>query len=174
MSSLALSDLLHAGPGALDAMHRAQVRRDPWPDVASFERARYPLELRRAAAVQWAARARAEYGSVHQFTQLAHTLATARVGLPLLGALARLITDEVRHAELCAALALACDPDASAHTLRFPTPTTPWPAPPSTVEREPLQAWAARAILVACCLGETLSRPMLDAIATRASDPVAE
>ena len=39
---------------------------------------------------------------------------------------------------------------------------------------EPLLAWAAGALLVACCLGETLSRPMLEAIALQASDPLAE
>jgi len=173
-SERALPDMLDACSGSLDAMHRGQIRRDPWPDFASFDRERYPAELRRTGAVQWAARARAEYGSVHQFTQVSHALTTARVALPLLGSLARLITDEVRHAEICAAMALACDPEASARTLRFPPPRTPWPAPPSGHAREPLLTWAARAILVACCLGETLSRPMLEAIATRATDPIAE
>ncbi|HBP22382.1 MAG TPA: hypothetical protein DEA08_31950 [Planctomycetes bacterium] len=170
----ALDDMLGPAQGSLGAMHRAQVRRDPWPDFAAFERERYPAALRRAAAVQWAGRARAEYGSVHQFSQVTHALASARVALPLLGGLSRLITDEVRHAELCAAMALACDPKASEHTRRFPPPTTPWQDPPPGDEREPLLAWAAGALLVACCLGETLSRPMLEAIALQASDPLAE
>ena len=164
-----------AGAGdRLGAMHRAQIRRDPWPAFEAFARDDYPYELRRAAAVQWAGRARAEYGSVHQFTQVAHALTRARTALPLLGSLARLITDEVRHAEICADMALACDPDPSARTLRFPTPKAPWPTAPKADDREPLVAWAARAILVACCLGETLSRPMLEAIALLATDPVAE
>ena len=169
-----LDDMLGAAEGSLGAMHRAQVRRDPWPDFAAFERERYPLELRRAAAVQWAGRARAEYGSVHQFSQVTHALACGRVALPLLGGLSRLITDEVRHAEICAAMALACDPEASEHTRRFPPPRTAWPRPPQGDEREPLLAWAAGAILIACCLGETLSRPMLEAIALQATDPLAE
>ncbi|MEZ6186919.1 MAG: hypothetical protein R3F62_18145 [Planctomycetota bacterium] len=172
MSEPALPDLLQAGSERLLAMHRAQVHRAPWPDPEVFDPARYPRELRRAAAVQWAGRARAEYGSVHQFTQVAHALCVARVPLTLFGSLARLITDEVRHAELCAATALAIDPEATARTLRLPSPRTPWKAPPLGDAREPLLAWASRAILVACCLGETLSRPMLEAIALRATDPL--
>jgi hypothetical protein len=35
-------------------------------------------------------------------------------------------------------------------------------------------AWAADAILTACCFGETLSRPMLEAIAVVATDPMPE
>src|SRR5688572_4851025 len=95
----------------LARIHRAQIHREPWPDFAGFEPARYPAELRRAAAVQWAGRARAEHGSVHQFSAIAHALCEARCELPLLGALARLQTDEVRHAELCAETALACWPE---------------------------------------------------------------
>ena len=34
--------------------------------------------------------------------------------------------------------------------------------------------WTARAIVVACCLGETLSKPMLDAVAVVSTDPLPE
>jgi len=159
-------------------MHRVQVHRDPWPDFASFDPDRYDAAMRRAAAVQWAGRARAEHGSIHQFTQLAHALANARVPLHLHGALARLITDEVRHAELCAELAIACWPEGRAQSpavFDWPPPRAPWPDPPGPDAGDTaLLGWAAEAITVACCLGETLSRPMLEAIAVVATDPIAE
>ncbi|HET6584688.1 MAG TPA: hypothetical protein VFG69_14620, partial [Nannocystaceae bacterium] len=159
-------------------MHRVQVHRDPWPDFASFDPHRYEPALRRSAAVQWAGRARAEHGSIHQFTQLAHALANARVPMSLHGALARLITDEVRHAELCAELALALWPEGREREpaiFSWPRPSAPWRAPPAiTDDEQPLFAWAAEAIAVACCLGETMSRPMLEAIAVVATEPVAE
>lgn len=168
----ALREMLAATREPLRAMHLGQVRRDPWPEFEGFARGEYSEELRRAAAVQWAGRARAEHGSVHQFSGLSHALCEARAPLHVLGSLARLITDEVRHMELCAEMARACCPD---ETFDWPHPKLPWPpAPPIGEGREPVLAWAARAILVACCLGETLSRPMLDAIATVATDPVAE
>lgn len=162
----------------LQHIHRAQVHRDPWPDFGAFAADRYGEPLRRAAAVQWAGRARAEHCSIQQFTQLAHTLSNARVPLHLHGALARLVTDEVRHAELCAEMAHACWPEGRCHDARsfaWPTPTLPWSEPPPlTAEEADLLGWAAEAIAVACCLGETLSRPMLDAISVVATDPIAE
>lgn len=161
----------------LASMHRVQVHRDPWPDFAAFDVASYDVALRRAAAVQWAGRARAEHGSIHQFTQLAHALANTRAPLRVLGALARLITDEVRHAELCAEMALACWPEGrtdGAKVFAWPAPSSPWPAPPAPTDEAASNAWAAEAIAIACCLGETMSRPMLEAIAVVATDPVAE
>lgn len=162
---------------SLAAMHRNQVRRAPWPEFADFERERYPVGLREQAAVQWAGRAQAEYGSVHQFTQVAHALSEARVPLSILGALARLITDEVRHAELCAEMAEACAPGISAErhpAFGFPTPRAPWARTPFDQGEPALLAWAAEAILIACCLGETISRPMLEALAVVTTDPIPE
>jgi hypothetical protein len=162
----------------LGRMHRAQVHRDPWPDFATFDPARYDATLRRAAAVQWAGRARAEHGSVQQFTLLAHVLCNVRVELPVLGALARLVTDEVRHAELCAAMGLACWPEGMASepaVFRWDRPRLPWAGPPALGDDPtPTLAWAAEAILVSCCIGETLSRPMLEAIAVVATEPLAQ
>jgi hypothetical protein len=161
----------------LGRMHRAQVHRDPWPDFASFEPARYDARLRRAAAVQWAGRARAEHGSVQQFTILAHALCNVRIELPVLGALARLTTDEVRHAELCAEMGLAVWPEGKASepaVFRWDRPRLPWGGPPVLADDPtPTLAWAAEAVLVSCCIGETLSRPMLEAIAVVATDPLA-
>lgn len=166
---------LHLGknaPPRMEAMHRAQVHRDRWPDFAAFDGERYPEALRRAAAVQWAGRARNEHGSVHQFSALTHAFCEARVPVPFLGALARLITDEVRHAELCTAMALACDPDGrDGKAFRWPRPRAPWPDAPRDDDQAILR-WAADAIACACCIGETLSRPLLAAVETLATDPV--
>lgn len=162
----------------LTRIHQGQVHRDPWPDFASFDPSAYPSAQRRHAAIQWAGRARAEHGSIQQFSGLAHALATARIELELLGCLGRLITDEVRHAQLCAAMALVVYPEGrvdDAHIFGWPTPREPWvPAPGRGSDDEQALAWAASAILTACCLGETLSRPMLDALVVVSTDPVAE
>jgi hypothetical protein len=162
----------------LGRMHRAQVHRDPWPDFTEFDPSRHDADLRRAAAVQWAGRARAEHGSVHQFSIVCHALCNARLPLQVLGAAARLITDEVRHAELCAGMALACfdeGREGEPAIFRWDPPAAPWPDPPPRGEDlQPLLGWAAEAILISCCIGETLSRPMLEAIAVVTTEPLAE
>jgi hypothetical protein len=115
---------------------------------------------------------------VHQFTALAYVLSEARAPLIVLGALARLITDEVRHAELCAEAAHRICPeglDEQSAMFQWPAPRLPWPRPPEPDRDESARvAWAADAILTACCFGETLSRPMLEAIAVVATDPMPE
>lgn len=169
-----LQDLTRDCGQTLAAVHRTQVRRDPWPDFAAFERERYSADLLLEGAKNWAARARAEYGSIHQFSQVSHVLATARAPLALLGALARLLTDEARHADLCFQMAKACDPTLDREGFPWSPPRVPWEEPPLEGSDSERLAWTSRAILVACCLGETLSRPMLDAIALVATDPVAE
>ncbi|MGB1017073.1 MAG: hypothetical protein ACPG4T_23250, partial [Nannocystaceae bacterium] len=166
--------LAQASP-RLGNIHRQQVRREPWPDFASFDGSHYTLELRREAARHWATRAVAEYGSIHQFSAVTHILCTAQVGLEFLGPLARLMTDEVRHAELCARMAMTCDPqgpEASPNGFQWDTPAAPWPEPDKHGDRESLLTWAARAILVACCLGETITRPMYDALLVVCTDSV--
>ncbi|HJL01291.1 MAG TPA: hypothetical protein RMH85_16595 [Polyangiaceae bacterium LLY-WYZ-15_(1-7)] len=171
---------------ALGAMHRHQIRREPWPDFDAFDPGAYPRELRRHAAWHWVSRAQAEHGSVHQFSAVTHALCEARAPVELLGALARLITDEVRHVELCGQAALAFFPEGGGDGRLFAwrTPRAPWPDAPEPPGRDvdaetrearelALRGWASRAILTACCLGETLSKPMLDALAVVATDPVA-
>lgn len=170
--------MLRPASERLGRMHRSQVHRDPWPDFSTFEPSRYDAKLRRAAAVQWAGRARAEHGSVQQFSILAHALCNARIELHVLGALARLMTDEVRHAELCAEMGLAVWPEGKQGepaVFRWDRPRLPWVAPPALGDDvTPTLAWAAEAVLVSCCIGETLSRPMLEAIAVVATEPLAQ
>lgn len=168
---------------ALGNMHRHQVHRDPWPDFAAFDPSRYDAALRRRAGWHWISRAQSEHGSVHQFSAVLHALCEARAPAEVLGGLARLITDEVRHVELCAAAARAIYPEGeqSAVLFRWRTPRAPWPDAPRTRSERPdeateheIRGWAARAILTACCLGETMSKPMLEAVAVVSTDPLAE
>ena len=58
-------------------------------------------------------------------------------------------------------------PRVEPRVFRWPQPRPPWRDPPSPRESsdpEPRLAWASEAILTACCLGETLSKPMLEAL----------
>jgi hypothetical protein len=176
--------MLEPAGDRLGGVHRLQVHREPWPDFAAFDPRAWPTAQRRDAAIQWAGRARNEHGSVQQFAQLSQVLATARVELELLGCLARMITDEIRHAELCAAMAQTIWPEglrSEAEVFRWPQPRAPWPDPPLSAaaaseddDPEPLLAWACAAILTACCLGETLSKPMLEALVVVSTEPLAE
>jgi hypothetical protein len=162
----------------LGKIHNRQVHRAPWPAFEAFDVRQYEPELRRAAAIQWAGRARAEHGSVHQFSALTHALCEARAPLHILGALTRLQTDEVRHAEMCAAMALACYPegvDDEPSIFAWPTPKAPWEdAPSSSDDACEIELWAANVTLSACCLGEALSTPMLDAIGLVTTDSVCQ
>jgi len=172
--------MLGSAGDRLGSVHRLQVRRDPWPDFAGFDPTPWSAVQRRDAAIQWAGRARNEHGSVQQFAQLTQVLATARAPLELLGCLARMITDEVRHAELCAGMAQAIWPEGLAAeplVFRWPQPRPPWtdpPTPASDGEPEPLLAWACEVILTACCIGETLSKPMLEALIVVSTEALAE
>jgi hypothetical protein len=176
LTALTCARMLDPATPRLARIYRHQIERDRWPDFAAFDHDRYPLDLRRDAACHWARRAVAEYGSVHQFSALTRALCEARIGLELLGPLARLLTDELRHAELCARMALVIDPEgptASPREFAWPAPLAPWPDAPSG-DRDAILTWAAGVILIACCLGETLSRPLYDALIVVCSDPVAE
>lgn len=173
-ASPAVTRLLDDTSARLRSMHDKQVHRAPWPEPAEFDVSAYPTPLRRSAALQWAGRARNEHGSVHQFSQLLHAFTEARVPAQIMGALARLITDEVRHAELCAATALALHPEGEATpAFRFPLPAAPWePPPPPGADGDPqaIFRWATDVVITACCIGETLSRPMLAAVETVTTD----
>jgi hypothetical protein len=174
--STRLPALLAPTSARLTTIHAQQVRRDPWPRFDSVEIEGFDPSSCRDAAIQWAGRARNELGSVHQFAALGHALSEAAVPISILGALSRLQTDEARHVELCASLAAAYAGDHGAEWLSFRAPRAPWAdAPRARCEADvpAVLAWAAEAVLSACCLGETASVPMLEAIATVATEPTA-
>ena len=76
-------------------------------------------------------------------------------------------------------MAPACDPEGPERepaVFRFAVPRAPWrdaPRPARDSEEPPvrLYAWAADAVLTACCIGETLSRPLLAAVETGGTGP---
>lgn len=148
------------------------MARDPWPDFAAFEAARYPEALRRPAAVQWWRRAREEYRSIEEFTAVATTLARSNAPLDLLAATSRLITDEVRHATLCGDMAVALMPGVE------PEEVHPWSEEPAgwslspRDDRDAALAWAADVVVAACCIGETLSLPLYQTLSVLVTDPV--
>lgn len=162
------------GPERLTRMSRRQIERAPWPDVEGFEPERYPRDLRERSARQWWRRAREEYGSIHEFAALSHALTGARAPIDLLGGLARLITDEVRHAHLASAMAQALVPEVS-ELPEWAPPAAPFAPAPRLGEggdAEALLRWSADVILCSCCIGETLSLPLYRALAMGITDPV--
>lgn len=160
----------------LTAMHVHHVHRDPWPAFAEVDVRAVDAAILAHATREWASRARNEYGSVHQFAGLAQALAEARAPVTILGALARLQTDEARHVELCAELVRAYVGGADGELPAWPVPRTPWADAPRVRSEGDVPralAWAAEVTLSACCIGETLSVPMLEAIAVVATEPIA-
>lgn len=156
--------------GVLAKQHTKQIARAPWPDFEAFERDRYPVDVRQRAARQWLLRAREEYGSVHEFSLLLGAL--TRVGAPAewTGMIARLITDEARHVELCRSMASALVGEEEVAAMKWSPPTPPFPAPPASAR---VLAWAADVVLCTCCIGETVSVPLYESLATVTTDPVA-
>lgn len=159
------------GMRALSAVHARQIHRDPWPDVAAFDCAAYAEPLRRQAADLWRRRSQMEYASIAQFTRISAELADHSVPLPWHGVFARIITDEVRHAELCAQLARALHPEAMADAT-YTLPPWPWPKRPPDDSWSAVATWAAHALLVSSCLGEALSVPTYEALVVVTSDRI--
>lgn len=170
-------DLLAGASKRLTSMHESQVRREPWPDFVAFDVVAYPVAMRERSARQWVRRAREELGSVYEFSALTHTLCCVAPPVEVLGALSRLVTDEVRHAEMCARMAVAVWPEGQGDELfSWPAAKTPYdPAPRFDADdRQPTYRWAADVVLTSCCIGETISRPLFEAAATVSTDPVCE
>ncbi len=151
----------------LGAMHRAQIQRAPMPDFDSFRRATYSVKMRERAARQWWLRAREEYGSIHEFSLLLATLTRIRIPVPFTGALARLITDEARHADLCRQMAETISD--TPFDWSPPAPPFSYPAP---TQEEAALAWCADVIACSCCIGETVSRPLYEGLIAVTTDPV--
>ena len=159
--------------GLLAQQHARQVERAPWPDFSAFDASRYDVALRERAGRQWLLRAREEYGSCHEFSALLAALTRIGAPLPFTGTLARLLTDEARHAELCFSMAAAILGEEKARAWQWEAPTPPFAQPPLD-DLAAIPFWAADVVLTSCCLGETLSVPLYEALATVTTDPVAK
>ncbi len=156
--------------GPLAQLHQGQIKRAEWPRFEDFDRAPYPLELRRHAARTWHTRAQHEYGSVLEFSALLHAL--TRIGAPIefTGALGRLLTDEARHAELCRAMSVALVGEDETQALAWQPVAMPFAPAPAELEAVPL--WVADVLMTSCCIGETLSRPLYEALINVTTDAV--
>jgi len=78
-------------------------------------------------------------------------------------------------------MAHACYPEAVEREpglLAWEAPRMPYPDPPDfdsgTDELMPTLRWAADVVLTSCCIGETISRPLFEAVATVTTEPVSE
>lgn len=176
MSDSNIGSVLGEASNRLDTIHRKQVHRDGWPEFAAFDVSAYPVDLRRASANQWMRRARLELGSVHEFSALSHALSRARAPVAVLGSVSRLITDEVRHVEICARMGEAVWPEGKGDEIfDWSAPRFPYPEVPAIgASDHELFRWSAELIMSACCIGETLSRPLFESVATVCTDPVCE
>jgi hypothetical protein len=159
-------------------MHRKQIDRGQPVEWERFDLQRYldagQHELVERARREWAHRAVAEYMSTAQFSQLLHRLTRLGAPLELIGAATRLPVDECRHAELCAKMAELLGGAGERHQVSEPNL---W----LYNEEEQIDEGNERGLLLAttltvltaCCFGETLSVPMLEAIEVVCTDEVA-
>ena len=107
-----------------------------------------------------------------EFSMLQRTACILDLPVEVLGSLARLITDEVRHVVLCEEMARACLPEDPPARERG---ATTWAEPPARdAPDQELLRWAASGVVTSCCLGEELSRPLYEASAAVTTDPVCE
>lgn len=150
----------------IERFHRTLMDRRNRPEWEAFDPSVYPDELVAHARVQWAGRAVAEYHSTAQFGQLLHRLTCIGAPIELIGAATRLAQDECRHAELCARMA-----DALGGRDRQDVPSRGLSL---YDEGDDLWLQIAQTILSVCCMGETLSVPMLYALEQVSTDPLAE
>ena len=151
--------------------HRALMdRRHPIP-WEEFDREAYEPALLEEARRQWAQRSVAEYQSTAQFAQLLHRLTLIGAPVEMIGAATRLATDECRHAELCARFA---DCMGGHDDVRVRGGLSLYEPRDGGDGGGELFLACYQTILTVCCFGETLSVPILRALYTVATDPVAE
>lgn len=148
----------------LTRFHRTLMDRRQELPFDQFEVGAYDAEIVEHARHQWAGRAVAEYMSTAQFAQLIHRLTLVGAPLELIGAASRLVTDECRHAELCAQMADVLGGRQGHEVTRrglslFEEEDDPW-------------LTIALTVLEVCCFGESLSIPMLESISLASSDPL--
>ena len=134
-------------------------------DWAGFDASQFaPAHLEKARRL-WQHRAFTEFHSLTHFTQLASQLQVLGAPLDWSGAMARMVTDEVRHVELCLRMVEALGGEANlkladTHGVHL------------TV-RGPLRAHVRRVVLEAFCVGETLSGRMFKRCLAACTVPLA-
>jgi hypothetical protein len=144
-----------------DAVVRPRRGRIDWE---SFDARAWPASVLAGAAADWRDRARTEYCSLTGFTQLASQVQLLGAPLDWAGAFARMIADEVRHAEICARMA----------ELLGAAPASIEPGELHVAVTGPtLRAHVRRQIVGVFCIGETLSGRMFRRCLRVATVPVA-
>jgi hypothetical protein len=135
----------------------------PWGTLAPEE---LPPLIRDRLRLMWTKMARNEYATAIHMSQLLQLLLVARTPVDLVGMASDFVADEMRHVELCARIAMEIGGgapatiDLEAIALGFAPELTP-------------RQRATEAILRVCCIGETLSVPMLAEPMKAASHPLA-
>lgn len=119
---------------------------------------------RLAAIATWKGRMVNEHASARVFAALVPQMMRAEVDPDHQAAVAEMISDELRHARLCAAAALALGGDPRAEL-------PPLPAVPEHEDAEPLEA-VLRNVLSISCLSETVAVALIDAERLQAGPPV--
>jgi hypothetical protein len=133
------------------AAQHAEIVKPRRFDIAwdGFARASFGEEDLASAAREWRERARQEYASLALFTQVASQAHLLGAPLDWSSAMARMITDEVCHTELCARFAELLVPgvpvDVDEEALHLP------------VSAGSLRAHVRGVVVAAMCIGETLS-----------------
>lgn len=134
-------------------------------DWAAFDRAQFDEKTLSDARTLWSHRAHTEFHSLTHFTQLSSQLHALGAPLDWSGAFARMINDEVRHAELCLRMVEALG---GSRDLTLPSL--------DDVHLEvngSLRAHVRRTIVSAFCIGETLSGRMFKRCLAGANVPLA-
>lgn len=134
----------------------------PW---GTLDARRYPAELVERARLAWTEGAVSEYASAAAFAALLSDLLAARAPVDLVGMAGEFIADEMLHTELNARVATELGGGAPY--------LVDWSAlaPPVTDGAPPLERAIERAVRL-CCVGETLSAPLLAATARVAAHPL--
>lgn len=120
--------------------------------------------LRRRAGEAWAFRSRVEHEAARRFARLAPLIAGFDADSPVPALLRRASDDEVRHADLCAGLALAYGhppPGAGEDAAIAPASLLPRPA-------------ALYEMVAACCITETESMATLASLLDAPAEPGVE
>jgi hypothetical protein len=173
---------LKAAPGGISG-HAATTRpslaleSNSWSDPSALSASGMPVlvtlsrEQRLRLSLEWRRTAQAEHASVASFAR--HALTLLAVGAParLLHAVQRAGDDEVRHAEICFAMAQAyhgCDTLGDGSTTGVSFAPAPFPFPPGSIELErSLAAIAAGCMSEGCC-NETSAALILAAVVLHA------
>jgi hypothetical protein len=133
-------------------------------DWAGFDPGRFTRAVLEDAAAQWSTRALQEMHSLALFTEIAAHLHLLGAPLDWSGAFARMITDEVRHTDLCLRMCAA---------LGRPAPPEVDPATLHLLGRTSSRARVRHTIVAAFCIGETISGRMFRRALRAADVPLA-